>query len=96
MRRLVTVCGTLAAAGALTLALPTSALAAQGSLAVNGARYKHPSGCYEGIRTPLTVTNQTDEPVSVFDAPGCGGSEIAVVLPGRQGTYPTGRSVYID
>jgi hypothetical protein len=96
MRRIATVWGSLATAGALTLGLAGSAWAASGTLAINGQQYRDPSGCYNSDIWPLRVGNYTDTPAFVYDGPDCDGSVVAVVHPGDHQVNEQGQSVSID
>ncbi|MEV7782628.1 hypothetical protein [Kitasatospora sp. NPDC088351] len=95
MRRLATVCATLAAAGAMALAVPAAALAASGNLYVSGHRYQNPSGCYDSERWPLSVTNDTNEVAYVYEHADCRGRVLGIVRPGEERTFEFGASVYI-
>ncbi|MEV6976769.1 hypothetical protein [Kitasatospora sp. NPDC093806] len=95
MRRLATVLGALATAGALALTVPASAVAASGVLTVGGHRYQNPSGCYNGDFFPLGVSNHTDAIVFVHTEQNCTGTVIAVLAPGSEGLYEFGASVRV-
>ncbi|WP_327676129.1 hypothetical protein [Kitasatospora sp. NBC_00458] len=93
MRRPATACAALAAAGALALALPATAFAADGVLTVGGHRYENPSGCYNGDLRPLAVSNRTDGLVRVYTRQDCTGQVVALLAPGSEGLYEFGTSV---
>ncbi|MFE7532572.1 hypothetical protein ACFU7Y_43820 [Kitasatospora sp. NPDC057542] len=96
MRRLATALGTLAAAGAMAIALPNAAFAARGQLILAPGQFiQNPSGCYNAPIFPLIVQNETNESVRVYDGPNCTGNVIAVVPPGGGTTQEFGSSVYV-
>ncbi|MET8701529.1 hypothetical protein ACFVUH_20015 [Kitasatospora sp. NPDC058032] len=96
MRRLTAVLGTLAAAGTMALAMPTTALAATGKLVIApDTVITNPSGCYNSTIVPLIVFNETDGFALVYSGPNCTGNVIAVVPPGGGTTQEFGSSVYI-
>ncbi|GAA1389713.1 hypothetical protein GCM10009639_17680 [Kitasatospora putterlickiae] len=96
MRRLATVLGTLAAAGTMAIALPTTALAADGQLLISpNVVIENPSGCYDAPVFPLILRNNTDEYVLVYDGPHCTGHVLAVVPPGGHTTQEFGSSVFV-
>ncbi|MER7706096.1 hypothetical protein ABTX81_24780 [Kitasatospora sp. NPDC097605] len=96
MRRLATVLGTLAAAGTIALALPGTALAANGQLFIAPNTFiDNPSGCYNAPVVPLVASNNTDEYALVYNGPNCTGYVIAVVPPGGQATQEFGASVFV-
>ncbi|WP_432038242.1 hypothetical protein [Streptomyces cucumeris] len=84
-----------AAIGAMGLALSSAgtaaATAAQRVLIVDGTAHQDPSGCYEGQRYPLAVTNHTDGFALVFSGPGCQGDIQAGASPSTDGRHPRGR-----
>ncbi|MFI8928711.1 hypothetical protein ACIG3E_13665 [Streptomyces sp. NPDC053474] len=96
MRRIALALGSLVAAGTLALALPGSALAAEGVLIVGGVEYVDPEGCYDTDIRPLTVDNHTDEVALVFSGPDCTGALLALVAPGESAVFEFGTSVYVD
>ncbi|MFI6283359.1 hypothetical protein ACIBCM_01160 [Streptomyces sp. NPDC051018] len=95
MRRFATLLGTLAAATMLAAAVPQSALAATGDLAVNGKVHHDPSGCYKSDRWPLTVDNRTNEPAFIFEDADCSGAIVRIVPPGSSAVSEFGASVFI-
>ncbi|MFE6867878.1 hypothetical protein ACFVFS_15080 [Kitasatospora sp. NPDC057692] len=96
MRRLTTVLGALAAAGAMALTLPGTALAATGKLVIAPSTViTDPSGCYNSSIVPLIVFNETDGTALVYSGPNCTGSVIAVVPPGGGTTQEFGSSVFV-
>ncbi|GLF97205.1 hypothetical protein [Streptomyces yaizuensis] len=96
MRRLAVTLATLAAAATLTVAVPTSAHAANGVLVVNEQVVPQPSGCYASEWAPLFVSNYTDEPVFILSGPDCDGELIDVVWPGDSTISEFGGSVYVN
>lgn len=96
MRRIALALGSAVAAGTLALALPGSALAAEGVLIVGGVAYADPEGCYDTDSRPLTVDNQTDEVALVFSGPDCTGGLLELVAPGESTVSEFGASVYVD
>ncbi|MFC3994951.1 hypothetical protein ACFOVU_03440 [Nocardiopsis sediminis] len=94
MRRFVTLIGSVAAAAALA-GVPATAHAAEGYIVLNGQRTDNPSGCYNAPYWPLTVENQTDQPVTVHNAPNCQGVIVAVVPSGASATEEFGVSVSV-
>ncbi|GGW32752.1 hypothetical protein GCM10010503_05810 [Streptomyces lucensis JCM 4490] len=94
MRRIGSTLATLAAAGLLALAVPGSALAANGFLEIGGAVYPEPSGCFEVPRL-ATVFNMTDIPVLIHNVPGCGGGIVQVLPPGLAVQVPGTHSVSV-
>ncbi|NUS11131.1 MAG: hypothetical protein HOY69_06950 [Streptomyces sp.] len=95
MRRLASVLGSVAAAGALALGFAGSASAATGTLVVSGTEYQNPSGCYNATIWPLQVANRTNEPVLVFTGQNCSGDVLEVVVPGSTVVSEFGASVYV-
>ncbi|MGW2539405.1 hypothetical protein ACWC5I_00655 [Kitasatospora sp. NPDC001574] len=99
MRRVTTVLGCLAAAGALALGATGSASAADGTLWINSQANAHPSGCYNALLTvwPTQIDNQTDGTAVVYNQPDCQGEPIAELAPNSgQQVVEWGRSVYVD
>jgi len=91
------VLGTLAAAGTMAIALPTAALAAQGTLYIApNQTINNPIGCYNRQIPPLAVRNDTNKYALIYDGPNCTGQVIAVVPPGNTSTQGLGASVYIS
>ncbi|UGY92882.1 hypothetical protein [Streptomyces gobiensis] len=85
-RRLFSVLGAIAAAVLLTVAVPTSAYAADGKILVDGQEYENPSGCYNvGLPAPHHgYINDTDRGLSVFLLPDCEGTVLTGVVPPGQ------------
>ena len=94
-RRMAVTLGALAAAAALTIAVPGSAYAAQGVLIVNGNEHADPSGCYAVDRYPSSVTNDTDAIAEVHSGPDCTGQVEWLVHPGETYYTETAQSVFI-
>ncbi|MFF7205315.1 hypothetical protein [Streptomyces sp. NPDC008141] len=82
-RRTATVLGALATAATLTLAVPNSAYAAQGTPIINRVAYENPSGCYPVTWFPSSITNRTDATATVWTGFDCRGTIDAIVYPGR-------------
>ncbi|MFI6765170.1 hypothetical protein [Streptomyces sp. NPDC050355] len=95
MRSLATTLGTIAAAAMLTLAVPSSAYAAEGVLSINGADYVDPSGCYGVDWFPTSVTNHTDAIAEVHSGPDCTGQVEWLVYPGETYYTETAQSVFV-
>ncbi|MFD9883423.1 hypothetical protein ACFWZT_18410 [Streptomyces alboflavus] len=95
MRRIALALSSVVTAGTLALAVPGTALAAEGSLVVGGVEYVDPSGCYDSDSWPLTVDNYTDTPALVFGEANCGGVPIEFVDSGASTISEFGASVYI-
>lgn len=96
MRRLTTILTAFCAAAAVTMASAGSAVAAQGILEVSGNRYLDPTqGCYTGKFWPLSVSNQTDTPVLVYDNGTCQGTPSGSVARGQSRVFEFGSSVYV-
>lgn len=96
LRRTVKALGALAAATALTFAVPNSAFAAQGVLVVDNVPHQDPSGCFPlGDFVPSVVSNFTDAIAEVRSGPDCTGQVTWLIYPGE--TYhPNGsRSVFV-
>ncbi|GAA3103860.1 hypothetical protein ACFQ0X_29920 [Streptomyces rectiviolaceus] len=87
--------GALTAAATLTIAVPGSAYAAEGTLIVNGNAYDDPSGCYPVESFPSSVANYTDAIAEVHSGPGCGGPVEWLVHPGETYYTETAQSVFI-
>jgi hypothetical protein len=84
------------AAGALVVSAPGSALAAQGVLSVSGNSYTNPApGCYQGKYWPLSVGNDTDSVVFVFDDDQCNGRIVGTVDPHQSRVFEFGSSVRV-
>lgn len=85
--------GAFAAAALLTLTVPSSAYAAQGTLRVNGTAYVNPSGCYI-VMPPaqLDIDNQTNGDVFVFADGTCNGDYTGVVRAGERSDFYDGAS----
>ncbi|MEU2059758.1 hypothetical protein [Streptomyces sp. NPDC013455] len=94
MRRIGSILGTLTVAGALAVAVPCSAFAANGFLVVNGVRIDNPKGCIE-IPTLSTVFNLTDIPVKVHNVPGCAGGFVQLIPPGQAVQVPGTHSLFM-
>ncbi|MEU1461687.1 hypothetical protein ABZ467_13520 [Streptomyces sp. NPDC005727] len=94
MRRIGSTLTTLAAAGVLALAVPGSAFAANGFLAIDGVRHDDPRGCFEIARLS-TVLNFTDTPALVHNVPGCAGGVVQVIPPGLAVQVPGTHSIFI-
>jgi hypothetical protein len=96
MRRIMTTLTTLLTAGAVAVGAAGAAWAAQGVLTVSGNRYDNPAqGCYQGRFWPLSVDNQTDKPVYIFDNGNCQGDHVATVEPGGHRIFEFGSSVSV-
>lgn len=89
------VLGVLAAAAAVAVAMPSSAYANQGKMTVNGIVIQDPNGCYSFHDSPLYIHNQSNGPLYVYDAPGCGGHQISIVFPDHYQESETGQSVFV-
>ncbi|MGX2995797.1 hypothetical protein JNUCC64_16165 [Streptomyces sp. JNUCC 64] len=88
MRRLVHTLALLAAAGTLTVAVPSSAAAATGVLIIDGYRhFENPSGCYDRRTWPLDVENRTDRTAYAWSGPNCTGLLVGWVGPGGHETF---------
>ncbi|MFD9909592.1 hypothetical protein [Streptomyces sp. NPDC059063] len=96
MRRIALTAGSLMAAAMLALAVPGSAVAADGVLVINGMAYEDPSGCYDSHRWPLSVGNYTNQVVFILSEPGCSGEVLELVNPDEQTVSELGASVYVD
>jgi hypothetical protein len=94
MRRIGSTITTLAAAGVLALAVPGSAFAANGFLAIDGVQHNDPKGCFE-IAHLSTVFNVTDTPALVHNVPGCAGGFVEVIPPGLAVQVPGTHSIYM-
>ncbi|MEU0966382.1 hypothetical protein ABZ357_13545 [Streptomyces sp. NPDC005917] len=94
MRRIGSTLATLAAAGVLALAVPGSAFAANGFLAIDGVRHNDPRGCFE-IAQLSTVLNFTDTPALVHNVPGCASGFVQVIPPGLAVQVPGTHSIFI-
>jgi hypothetical protein len=94
MRRIGSTLATLAAAGVLALAVPGSAFAANGFLAIDGVRHNNPTGCFEIARLS-TVVNFTDTPALVHNVPGCARGFIEIIPPGLAVEVPGTHSIFI-
>ncbi|WP_329371394.1 hypothetical protein OG896_33610 [Streptomyces sp. NBC_00669] len=95
MKRAMKTLGTLAAAASIAMAVPAFAQAAAGTLIVDGRAYQNPQGCYDSNRWPLTVDNQTDQPVVVYSGPHCSGDLLRIVGPGERAVSEFGQSVLV-
>ncbi|MGV9314392.1 hypothetical protein ACWDR0_19740 [Streptomyces sp. NPDC003691] len=98
MRRLATLLVTLAAAAALTVAVPLAAapvFAATGELVVNRTVHRDPAGCYGSDRRPLTVENRTGAYAWIHERADCEGRVIGIVRPDQHSVWALGRSVSI-
>lgn len=94
MRHTATLLGALAAAGAIALLPSAQAFAGTGTLNLSGQTITNPSGCYNSAQWPLTVTNNTTEPLIVFSGSNCTGPAVGMVAPGNSETFEFGASVY--
>ncbi|CAM5658095.1 hypothetical protein SATRM34S_06806 [Streptomyces atroolivaceus] len=94
-RGMATSLGAFVASAALALTVSGSAYAAEGVLIVNGAEYKHPSGCYPVIWYPSSVTNHTDAIAEVHSGPNCTGLVEELVHPGQTYHSETAGSVFV-
>ncbi|MFG2170649.1 hypothetical protein ACGFMO_04540 [Streptomyces niveus] len=94
-RRMVMALGALAAGVTLAVAVPGSAYAAEGVLAVNGNEYENPSGCYSIDWFPSSVTNNTDAIAEVHSGPNCTGQVEWLVYPGETYYTETAQSVFV-
>ncbi|MFJ8649855.1 hypothetical protein ACIRNI_27505 [Streptomyces sp. NPDC093546] len=79
MRRIATVCVTLAAAAALAVSGATAAFGAQGTLYVDRTALPNPSGCYDFEAIEPLVHNLTNDVVIVYELPGCRGEVEEIV-----------------
>lgn len=102
MRRITTTAGILAAAGALTLGMATSASAAHGDLRNSTWQVVNPSGC---VVVPLEdnrfhVYNSTNEYALAYENNTCTGPVIDVIPPGGRSAGGAvavlGRAVWVD
>ncbi|MFF9768430.1 hypothetical protein ACIGXF_14180 [Streptomyces sp. NPDC053086] len=91
MRR---ISSTLAAAGALALAVPSPAHAANGFIVIDGVVHTHPSGCIE-IPKLSSVFNVTDIPALVHNVPGCAGGIVQIIPPGLAAQVPGTHSIFL-
>ncbi|MEU3824958.1 hypothetical protein AB0F36_06490 [Streptomyces sp. NPDC029080] len=94
MRRIGSTLTTFAAAGVLTLAVPSSANAANGFVVIGGVVHTNPSGCIE-IPTLASVFNVTDIPVKVHNVPGCLGGVVQIIPPGLAVQVPGTHSLFL-
>ncbi|MFD5433983.1 hypothetical protein ACFWJ4_17745 [Kitasatospora sp. NPDC127067] len=95
-RRLVGALVSLGAAGVLVGMVPGEAFAASGVLTVSGSRYTNPApGCYGGKFWPLTVNNDTDTAVLVFEGLNCDGHFAGEVDAGDTAVFDDGNSVLV-
>ncbi|MFC4016255.1 hypothetical protein ACFOY2_54235 [Nonomuraea purpurea] len=63
---------------------------------ISGKTYNNPAkGCYDGNFWPLSVNNQTDVPISVYDSRNGAGQFDGVILSPRIGNFEFGRTVLI-
>lgn len=85
----------LTAAGVLSVVVPGSAHAAEGTLILDGRRIFNPHGCYNSTRWPLMVANDTDQLTIVFQQGNCSGRVEGAVAPGQSGVFNFGSSIYI-
>ncbi|MFD5520553.1 hypothetical protein [Streptomyces sp. NPDC127066] len=98
MRKLATTMGVLAAVLTLGVAVPASAQAASGQLAINNQTFQDPSGCVQipDSGNPFThITNDTDAPVYVLSNADCTGEGRALVRPGEETVVLNGKSVLV-
>lgn len=95
MRRIATALATFLAAGLTALAVPHSAVAAEGVLVINGVRHENPSGCAEIPHTSF-VENYTDTPAYLHHGPGCSGEILFAIDPGQAMELPPGHSISIQ
>ncbi|MFC4561714.1 hypothetical protein ACFO4E_07580 [Nocardiopsis mangrovi] len=91
MKRIVVA---LAAAG-LVLAAAVPSHAAQGILRLGFQTIANPSGCYNSQTWPLSVSNGTDQPVTIYGQPDCQGDPLSVVGPGGNVVEEFGASVSV-
>ncbi|GGW18059.1 hypothetical protein GCM10018980_53750 [Streptomyces capoamus] len=94
MRHIGSTLTALGAAGLLALAVPSSALAANGFLVIDGVRHDSPQGCFE-VTHLSTVFNVTDIPALVHNVPGCAGTFVQVIPPGLAVQVPGTHSVFM-
>jgi hypothetical protein len=87
--------GAVAALSAAVLASPAAAHAAVGQVIINGQAYQDPSGCYGSDSWPLSVQNQTDQTIRVYNGEDCSGIVIALVYPGQSQVSEFGESVLV-
>jgi hypothetical protein len=66
-----------------------------GTLVINGKEYQDPSGCYSSDRSPLSVTNRTNEAAIIFEGSNCTGQPLEIVAPGNGTVSEFGGGVYI-
>jgi len=95
MRSVATALATVATAGVITVFLPASAMAANGTMNVDGQTYQNPSGCFNASRWPMVVMNNTDGQAVILQGPDCQGNVDTVVYPNQSRVSEYGRSVYI-
>ncbi|MFD0560453.1 hypothetical protein FB566_3892 [Stackebrandtia endophytica] len=93
MRRVMSVAGTVAAAGMFAILAASPASAANGMLLLNGEPHRNPSGCLE-MEPGTFVDNQTNQIAHIHLEPDCDGDVIAVVFP-DQADYADGFSLFI-
>ncbi|MFF9580735.1 hypothetical protein [Streptomyces achromogenes] len=94
MRSTGTTPAALATAGPLTLAAAGQALAAHGTLVLNGYAHPDPTGCSD-TRRSTTAVNQTDTPALVSGGAGCTRKVVAVILQGKEWALDPGDSLYL-
>ncbi|QXJ22690.1 hypothetical protein AGRA3207_003735 [Actinomadura graeca] len=96
MRHITTALAAIAVAAAVTATSATPALAARGTLTVSGNTYHNPErGCYIGKFRPLSVNNQTNVTVLIYDGIKCNGRLIGRLGIGRSHVFEFGSSVYV-
>lgn len=95
LKRILHAAGVMAAAATLCLTTATSAGATTGALVLNGERITNPHGCYNSDRWPLSVGNETNEAVTIYNGSDCSGSVEIVLAPGSTAVSEFGQSVYV-
>lgn len=97
MRRVAALFASLAVTGTLALALPASAVAAQGQLIFTstGRVVQNPNGCYNPRAIPMGIDNRTNQSAFIYDQRNCQGQMIEAVPPGGSTISEFGESVYV-
>ncbi|RFU39725.1 hypothetical protein DZF91_20930 [Actinomadura logoneensis] len=80
----------------LVVAVPGAASASRGRLVFGGGQVEEdPTGCVNAKLSPLSVRNETDEYVVVYQGSNCEGRVLNVVAPGDTAITTFGFSVQV-
>jgi hypothetical protein len=77
----------------LAIAGLAAVVCAQGVVVINEVTYEDPSQCISNLTAPLTIVNESDRSLLVFEDAACSGQVVGDVSPFGSGVFDRGQSV---